>query len=86
MSGFLQILEENGFVVKEKSFMGEIDGFPSYNREISYLSEDFVNYLDFPHRREIENLLELYYKKEAIELFIEKLKNEEKMVLKKVSF
>ncbi len=87
MSGdFFDILEANGFIVERKPFVGELDDYSCYNKEIDSFSSELINYLEYPYRVEIERLLRTYYGEEAIGLFIEKLKEEDKVILKKIFF
>ncbi len=82
--GFLNILKENDFVIRNKFFIGEIDDFAVYNKKIHLYSDEFINYLEYPYREEVEQVLKVYYGKEVIDLFIKELEREEKIILKKI--
>jgi hypothetical protein len=82
----LLLLKKYEFEVKERGFERFMDPNVSYNKEFSCYSGSenvFINYLNHPHRMRLEGYLEQDLSEEEIKYFLDNLKEEGKIVLKR---
>jgi hypothetical protein len=83
----LLLLKKYGFEIKEKGFEKFIDPNVCYSKKFSCYSgceSVFINYLNYPDRREIEGFLQNDLSKEEVQSFLNNLKEEGKIVLKRL--
>jgi hypothetical protein len=83
----LLLLKKYEFEVKEKGFESFMDPNVGYNKEFSCYSGSepvFINYLNYPYRMRLEGFLEQDLSKEEIRSLLDNLKEEGKIVLKKL--
>ncbi len=89
MEKAVSLMNRNGFEIKDKDFERLVD--PENPREIPYNKEvypsvgSFINYLEkSPHSEELRGVLSREFKEEEIDAIFDKLKGEDKIVLKRL--